>query len=211
MSEAFNQIATRLGVDPSALRGLYEEMVEADTGSSYADLSARLSAQAEAPDTSARSEEEEVAAFNAQLAQAWNVEPDVVNSRLEQLNNVFVTLPKAQQETYASVDGIQALWNVVNASQPAAPQQAAPQSAAQPTADGVVTKGATLSGISPATLLTNNSRAAQFEFDALVDMPEAEYAKIASNGTLLAAFNAGRVKDTELALFPEHAQRPAIR
>jgi hypothetical protein len=211
MSEAFNQIATRLGVDPSALRGLYEEMVEADTGSSYADLSTRLSAQAEAPDTSARSEEEEVAAFNAQLAQAWNVEPDVVNSRLEQLNNVFVTLPKAQQETYASVDGIQALWNVVNASQPAAPQQAAPQSAAQPTADGVVTKGATLSGISPATLLTNNSRAAQFEFDALVDMPEAEYAKIASNGTLLAAFNAGRVKDTELALFPEHAQRPAIR
>jgi hypothetical protein len=211
MSEAFDNIATRLGVDPSALRGLYEEMVQADTGSSYADLSARLNAQPEAPDTSAQSEAEDVAAFNAQLAQAWNVAPDVVNSRLEQLNSVFVTLPKAQQETYASVDGIQALWNVVNASQPAAPQQATSQPAPQATADGVVTKGATLSGISPATLLTNNSRAAQFDFDTLVDMPEDEYARIASNGTLLAAFNAGRVKDTELALVPEHAQRSAVR
>lgn len=209
-------IAKRLNVDEAAVRQLYEEMVAADTGMSYADVAAKLSTVLQdAPPAAADTEEAEVANFVNQLATAWGVDVNAANQRLTQLNTVYEGLPEAQRDTYASLDGIKQLWDLYSVMSPQAKQSAAGGNAAPDAAnvglDGVVVKNATAPiGITPASLLTKRQQGTSFDFDNLLTMPDEEYARIASDGSLLAAFNAGRVRDTQGALLPESVQRSAV-
>lgn len=191
------EIAKRLGVEPDALRGLYEEMVQADTGSTYADLVKQLTPDAETP--VADTEAVQLAKLNADLAAKWNVTPEVVNARLARLNTVYESLPEGSRSQYESLDGISSLWDVVNTTSPQAP--------AEPT---VRKADAPLTGISPASLLSSAPKTTQFDFDTLVNMPEEDYAKIANSGELLAAFNSGSVRDTRVALTPQAVQTSAL-
>jgi hypothetical protein len=210
MTDRLSDIAKRLNVPIDSVRALYEEMVQADTGREYAELAAQLNAE---PPSAVTDTSAQVAQLNTQLAQKWGVTEDVVNQRLTQLNDVYTALPEAQRAQYESVDGIAGLWNVVNAtSTPQPPTPAAPAAQQSNTApEGMVSKsGGTLSGISPASLLTSNNRSAAFDFDTLVSMPEAEYAQLANSGQLLDAFNQGRVADTKLAVRAGAEQSSAI-
>lgn len=209
-------IAKRLKVDENAVRQLYEEMVAADTGMSYADVAAKLSTVLQDNTSeSTATEEAEVAGFVSQLAQSWGVDVNTANQRLTQLNTVYEGLPEGQRETYASLDGIQQLWNLYSVMSPQSKQTVADSNVAPDAAnvglEGTVVKNATSpTGITPASLLTKRQQGTSFEFDNLLTMSDEEYAKIASDGTLLAAFNAGRVRDTQGALLPESVQRSAV-
>lgn len=203
-------IAKRLGVTEDALQGLYHELVKTDTGVDYAELAKQLNAEQPA-NTPVNDEVSQVAQLTATLAQKWNVTEDAANARLEQLNTVYERMSPAQQERYGSLEGIEELWNVVSVTNPTptappqqqTPEQQAPQQPAQPVnEEGVVKKGGALSGISPAMLLNGGKGNTSFSFDDLVNMPEADYARIADSGQLLAAFENGNVRDTAVALRP---------
>jgi hypothetical protein len=209
--DKLNDIAKRLGVEPASLRGLFEEMVQAETGMEYADVAAQLTAT---PASSAQTTDEaaQVAQLNADLAQRWGVTEDVVSQRLAQLNSVYTALPEAQRAQYESIDGIVSLFNVVSATAPA-PQAAPVQPANGIPEEGVVRRGvsdAALKGISPASLLTGSNRTASYAFDDLMTMSDADYAQLANSGQLLEAFNAGRVRDTQQAIRPGAEQTSAV-
>lgn len=199
--------AKQLGVSEDALTALYHDLVQLDTGVDYATLAERLNSDtATEPEQQVSAEEAQVAALTSKLAQQWNVTPDVVNTRLEQMNAVFEKMPEATRAQYSSLEGIQNLWNVVSAVQPQEPQQVpqqVPQQQQTFAQDGEVRKSTEpVKGISPANLLSGLANRTSYSFDQLVDMPEAEYAALANSGKLLAAFNNGQVADTALALRP---------
>lgn len=212
-----SEIAKRLGVAEEQLQTLYHEMVQADTGRSYAELSAQLSATPATDAPQANTDAQAEAQLIANLAGKWGVDVNTATTRIEQLNTVYETLPAAAQERYGTIDGIVDLWTVVSAASPQSAQTPAPAQPAQetPAVDLVSAQRnappATMQGTSPVNLLNGNGRGPKtFSLEQLMTMPQDEYARINNDGSLLAAVNAGHVVDDVPVQRPNTAPRSVL-
>jgi hypothetical protein len=211
-----SEIAKRLGVPEEQLQTLYHEMVQADTGRSYADLSAQLSATPTTDAPQVTTEAQAEAQLVANLAGKWGVDVNTATERIERLNTVYETLPEDAQARYGTLDGIVDLWTVVSAASPQSaqtppPAQPAPAAPAVDLVSAQRNAPPTMQGTSPINLLNGNGRGPKtFSLEQLMDMPQDEYARINNDGSLFAAVTSGNVIDDVPVQRPEIAPRSVL-